>query len=419
MEQKNPRIPEQQPHSTDDTIKLLEQMSQKDKADRLAYAKRKKAAAQKKASLEKTQKKRKIIITVSSLLCILALTVGIVSAIGASNKGVTTAHPEADTSQTSVDKTAALQAVAEISKEPEPVDNKPKYRIDHQYKVNTKRLSKDIMKTLNEEISAEFVALYDVTADEFIYLKNGDKKCYPASTTKILTAIVASQIITDPQTVITVGDEISLIGEDSSVAYLEKGMQLTFEMLLDALMLPSGNDAAYTIAVNCARIYAKNPKLPNKDAVKLFMDLVNDAAQQMGASGTHYVTPDGWHDDDHYTSAIDLVKFGDYAKTVPLVAKSCSKDYAEWKLVKGGTLGWFNSNKLIRWDSGLYSQYCDGIKTGFTDQAGTSVVASATMNGHTFIVSVMNADNLYSKYEDCHKMFTYAFDLYDEKYTVG
>lgn len=329
------------------------------------------------------------------------------------------AASDTKTSEASVDKTSAIEAVADSSKViQEPVDRTPVYDNPHKYKVNTSRLDESDIAELDNEISAEFVALYDVTADEFIYLKNGFQKCYPASTTKMLTAIVSSQIITDPKTVITVGDEIKLIGWDSSIAGLVEGMQLTYEMLLDALMLPSGNDAAYTIAVNCGRIYKNNDKLDNEKAVKVFMELVNDCAKQIGASYTHYVTPDGWHDDNHYTSAHDLAVIGDYASTIPIVKNSFSKPYAEWELIKGGTLAWSNSNKLIQNGSGYSSEYCNGIKTGFTDEAGTSVVASATMNGHTLIASVMNGYTLYTKYMDCHLLFKKGFALYGLEYTT-
>jgi len=293
------------------------------------------------------------------------------------------------------------------------------YDNPHEYRVNNKRFSADTYTMFDKTITSEFVALYDVTADEVIFSKNYNKKCYPASTTKLLTAITASNIITDPDTVITVGDEIQLIGWDSSRACLEEGMQLTFEMLIDALLLPSGNDAAYTIAVNCGRIYKDDPSLSNEEAVEVFMGLVNDAAKQIGADHTHYVTPDGWHDDDHYTSAQDLVVIGDYAKTIPLISKSCAKAYVEYELIKGGSIAWSNSNKLLLSDSGVYSEYCDGLKTGFTDEAGTSVVASATIDHHTFIAVVMNGENLYSKYEDCNLLFKKAFELYDLDYTFG
>ncbi len=314
---------------------------------------------------------------------------------------------------------STVSEASEESSEESSESSMPAYQNPHQYKINEGRFSDETVYELTQNITSEFVALYDVSTDEVLYTQSYDKKCYPASTTKLLTAITASSIITDPKTVITVGDEIRLIGEDSSIAYLEEGMQLTFEMLMDALLLPSGNDAAYTMAVNCARIYKNDPTLSNEDAVGIFMELVNHAAKEIGAVHTHYVTPDGWHDDDHYTSAQDLVIIGDYARTIPIVKNSCAKAYVEWDLIKGGSIAWMNSNKLIQWDSGVYSEYCDGLKTGFTDQAGTSVVASATMEGHTLIAVVMNGLNLYSKYEDCNRLFHAGFSLYDLNYTYG
>lgn len=317
------------------------------------------------------------------------------------------------------DKASAIESIAEISKRLEEDDGKLKYDNTFEYKINNDRLSKSVKKKLDEAVTADYVALYDVTADEFIYMKNAQKKCYPASTTKMLTAIVASKIITDPDTVITVGDEIKMIGYDSSVAGLTEGMKLTFEMLMDALMIPSGNDAAYTMAVNCGRIYAKNDKLTNDEALKVFMILVNEAAQNIGATKTHFTVPDGFHDDNHYTCAADLAKIGNYAKSVPIVANSCAKEYAEWELVSGQTMYWKNSNAILHTDSEHYSKFCDGLKTGFTDEAGTSLVASATIDGHTFVVADMRSDSLYCKYDECNLMFKYAFELYGKEYTYG
>ncbi len=306
-------------------------------------------------------------------------------------------------------------SVEESSSPAEP--EKPKYSTNAKFIVNTKRLPKEMKAELDEQITSEFVVLYDLTSDEIIYEKNSNKKCYPASTTKMLTAIVASSIIKDKDTEITVGNEIELIGAESSTAGLQIGDKLTFEMLLDALMLPSGNDAAYTVAVNTARIYKNDPSISNKEAVSIFMDLVNDAAKQITATDTHFTTPDGWHDDNHYTTAADLAKIATYLRTVPIVKQSASKAYAEWEFLSGGTAVWYNSNKLILGDSGYYSPYVDGIKTGFTDEAGTSVVASASMDGHTLIAVVMNADSLYKKYEEAHLLFTSGFNLYNLEYT--
>ena len=317
------------------------------------------------------------------------------------------------------DKASAMESIAEISQRLEEDDGKLKYDNTYEYKVNKNRLSKSAVKKLDEIVTADYVVLYDATADEIIYSKNAQKKCYPASTTKMLTAIVASKIITDPNTVITVGDEITMIGYDSSVAGLTQGMKLTFEALMDALMIPSGNDAAYTIAVNCGRIYAKNDKLSNEEALKVFMLLVNEAAQKIGATKTHFTAPDGFHDDNHYTCAADLVKIGNYAKSIPIIANSCAKESADWELISGQKISWSNSNAILHKDSEHYSKYCDGLKTGFTDEAGTSLVASATIDGHTFIIADMRSLSLYCKYDECNIMFKYAFELYGKNYTYG
>lgn len=317
------------------------------------------------------------------------------------------------------DKASAMESIAEISQRLEEDDGKLKYDNTYEYKVNKNRLSKSAVKKLDEIVTADYVVLYDATADEIIYSKNAQKKCYPASTTKMLTAIVASKIITDPNTVITVGDEITMIGYDSSVAGLTQGMKLTFEALMDALMIPSGNDAAYTIAVNCGRIYAKNDKLSNEEALKVFMLLVNEAAQKIGATKTHFTAPDGFHDDNHYTCAADLVKIGNYAKSIPIIANSCAKESADWELISGQKISWSNSNAILHKDSEHYSRYCDGLKTGFTDEAGTSLVASATIDGHTFIIADMRSLSLYCKYDECNIMFKYAFELYGKNYTYG
>ena len=293
------------------------------------------------------------------------------------------------------------------------------YQNDRTYKMNNSRLTERTYRIMTRNVMADYSVLYDATADEIIFEENSDKKCYPASTTKLLTAIVASKIITAPQMIITVGNEIKMIGEESSSAGLKMGMKLTFETLMDAMMLPSGNDAAYTMAVTSARIYKNDSSIPNKEAVAIFVDLMNDAAGQIGATDSHFANPDGWHDKNHYTTAKDLAKISIYAKSIPIIANSCKTHYAERKLIKGGMMYWVNTNLMLNDYYSCYSQYCDGLKTGYTDEAGSCVIASATMDGHTFIAVVMDGQNGYSKYDDANLMFQRGFMLYDLKYTYG
>ncbi len=370
--------------------------------------------------------KRKLLSKASISVCVVVtlaiITAAVVCAELSGDEAVLNSEASESTAEGAVESTEAEAdeaMLAEVSEQEESSGpEEPEYSTDAVFSENLTRLSDEAIALLDENVTSKFVVLYDVEADEVIYERNGYELCYPASTTKLLTAVAASSIL-DKDDVITVGDEIELIGEGSSTAGLEEGDVLTFEMLMDALMLPSGNDAAYTVAVNAARVYMNDDTLSNEEAVEIFMELVNDAAEQIGASETHFTTPDGWHDDDHYTTAVDLAKIAAYAKTVPIIAGSVSKSYAKWELISGGTLEWYNSNKLILSGSIYYSPYIDGMKTGFTDEAGTSVIASATIDGHTLIAVVMKGENLYQKYVDANLLFEAGFDLYGLDYTYG
>lgn len=394
------------------------------------------------------QKRRKnaVIGRIAATSAVIVLLTGVVAAATIiskdDSKNTEVIANEKETSLSRTEKIISSYAAESEETNNEESENEPKikYLSENIFSLSQNELSEKEQAILDANITSEFIVLYDLTEDKILYRKNSDKKLYPASTTKLLTAIVASQIIPE-DTVITVGDEITLIGEESSTAYLEKGMKLTFEMLIDALLLPSGNDAAYTIAVNAAKIYSEDDTLSDKEAVKIFMELVNDAAKQLGCENTHFITPDGWHDDNHYTTAEDLAKIAAYARTIPLIKNSCSKSYVEWELIKDDDekeikkeideddeeiyedgeirdkIAWYNSNKLILGDSGSYSKYADGMKTGFTDEAGSSVVASATIDNHTLIAVVMNGKTLYSKYNDANLLFSYGFDIYNKNYT--
>ncbi len=297
--------------------------------------------------------------------------------------------------------------------------NSPEYESDRTFTLNESEFSEKILRNLKNNVKAQYVVLYDLSTDEILFEKNSLQKCYPASTTKLLTAVVACRIINDPGTVITVGNEIEMIGEESSTAGLEKGMMLTFEMLMDALMLPSGNDAAYTMAVNCARIFQNDNSLSNQEAVELFVKLMNDAAYQLGAKDSHFINPDGWHDPGHYTTAQDLAKITAYARSIPLIADSCKKHYVECKLLRGGMLYWVNTNLMLNDYYKCYSPYCDGMKTGFTDEAGTCVIASAVMEGHNMIAVVMDGSDGYAKYDDAGLLFRCGFRLYNLYYALA
>ena len=143
-------------------------------------------------------------------------------------------------------------------------------------------------------VGTQYCILYDVTHDAILYSKNSAERAYPASVTKLLTAAVASEYC-QPDTPFTVGDEQDFVQEGSSLAYLQRGQRLTFEGLLDAMLLPSGNDAANAVA-----------SAVSGGDIPAFCAKMNAEAQRLGATQTHFVTPNGLDDPDHYTTAYDL-----------------------------------------------------------------------------------------------------------------
>lgn len=261
---------------------------------------------------------------------------------------------------------------------------------------------------LSGKLSTPYIVLYDATHERILYKKNAEQLCYPASTTKILTACVAASICA-PDTVFTVGDEVSLVAYDSSLAYLQKGQQMTFEMLLDAVMLPSGNDAAYVMAAGAGRLYAGDETLSAEAAVAVFCDLMNVTAKRIGALDSHFANPDGYHDDDHYTTAMDMMKIALYASSFDIVRNAYAKSETERTLLTGENFYWENSNPLIHTTSSYYYPYANGIKTGFTDQAGSCLVGSAEKDGVEIIAVTMNSPSIATRNSDLITMFDTAF----------
>ena len=158
---------------------------------------------------------------------------------------------------------------------------------------------------VDEEIQANYLVLYDATNDRFLYERNAEKRCYPASITKLLTALTACDYLS-PGDIVTVGNEITMIGQGSSTAFLQVGFQLTFEQLMDSMMIVSGNDAAYVMAVWAGRKMLGTERGSAEAALNAFMERANEKAVNLGMTDTHFTNPDGYHDSNHYTTPRDL-----------------------------------------------------------------------------------------------------------------
>jgi len=173
-------------------------------------------------------------------------------------------------------------------------------------------------------LTAESAILIDLGTGKILFEKNADRQLYPASTTKILTALLLVENV-EPDDAIIAGDEVNRLGPESSVAGIEAGNRLTAEELVYGLMLPSGNDAAYTAAVLVARRVSGNDDLGITDSLDLFREMMNVRAQELGASNTNFVVPDGYHHPEHVTSARDLALISMEAVKHPLIMESAAR----------------------------------------------------------------------------------------------
>lgn len=271
-------------------------------------------------------------------------------------------------------------------------------------------------------LAAESAVLMDAGNGRVLFEKNADDRMYPASTTKILTALLAiEQGCLDDK--VPIGNEIYLAGLDSSKAGLVVGQTMTMKELIFGLLLPSGNDAAQSIAVHVARTRLRNKFLPAREAIAVFVGLMNERARQCGAVSSNFVDPDGYHHPGHYSTARDMaliareaMKYGSFREAVgkevfvprafavkgrngPVNAKkgrSISSPVRKAGKERGGAGsqrpgGWENTNKLIDVQSPFYFPAATGIKTGHTDKAGYCLVASASQNGREVISVVMRS----------------------------
>jgi serine-type D-Ala-D-Ala carboxypeptidase (penicillin-binding protein 5/6) len=225
-------------------------------------------------------------------------------------------------------------------------------------------------QTLN--VVAQSAAVVDSYSGDFLFAKNENAKQYPASSTKILTALIVIES-GDLDHLVTV-DLADTKVEPSSLG-LKPGEQYTRRQLLFGLLLKSANDVAMALARD------------NAGSVSAFAEKMNLRAAQLGATSSHFVNPHGLHDPNHYTTAHDLVLIGRAAMQQPLFREIVSTVYYTWRAPSGQIDQLRNHNRLLRHFAG-----CNGLKTGYTRIAQQVLVSSALRGGHEVISVVLHTD---------------------------
>lgn len=241
-------------------------------------------------------------------------------------------------------------------------------------------------------------AFYSVDDKNIIYNDNIDLKVAPASLTKLLTASVALKYV-DKDKVFTVGSEQWFVQPYSSLCYLQVGNMLTLEDLITGMLMASGNDAAYTIAVSVARELEPDIYMTDDEAVQYFCELMNNFACDLGMTQSNFVNPDGWDNDDQYTTVADLIKITEYVLSVPEIMEIVGTYQKHIQIYSGEFYTWTNSNLLLDPYSDYYCENAVGIKTGTTANAGNSLISAFENNDKTYIAVVVGCDSDSDRYE--------------------
>ena len=250
------------------------------------------------------------------------------------------------------------------------------------------------------DIQAPAALLYSITDDRMLFEKGVHDTLYPASTTKLLTALVALKYCPEDAVLTVTQEALNLKAWDASSARLKKGMKLTNRMALEALLLVSGCDAAYVLAENIGRLIAENEALPTKEAVAIFCVKMNEEAALLGAEQSHFANPDGYHHADHYTTAYDLLLISLEALQHPTIREICAMTTSTRTLTSGQKITWNNNNQLLQEKSLYYFPGVTGLKSGFTSPAGHCMAASLTKNGKEYVAIVLKSPNSAQRWLD-------------------
>lgn len=238
------------------------------------------------------------------------------------------------------------------------------------------------------DLSARAAVIIDAKTGSTLFEKNPRLKHLPASTTKLMTALVTLEKCT-PQTVVTVSD-FPKVGNQMG---LQIGDQVTVENLMYGLLIKSGNDAAYALAGACSQSYEE------------FISSMNEKAQSLNLTDTHFANPAGYDDEFQYSTAMDLAQLAKVAVANPLISKIvATKSTVVTDVTGNRTYFLENVNKLLNEIDGL-----EGIKTGQTNGSLEILITKTTRNGNSIILALLGSND---RFEESRLLIEWAFSNY-------
>ena len=250
-------------------------------------------------------------------------------------------------------------------------------------------------------LESEYAGLFCETDREVLYAKKAAERIYPASLTKCMTALLVLESVPDLSQKVTVGEELMEgLSDSSSLAGLIPGASYTWKDLLFALLVPSGNDAANTLAFHVS------------GSVSAFVDRMNEKARRLGMVNTHYVNPHGLHDENHYTTVYDMYLLLNALKDYP-VFQECSGQMrvsitAEIPGEEPSVQSFVSGNSYLRG----YTVPPEGLhivaaKTGYTAQAGRCLVLMVLDDeGKRYFAEICRAPSYEALYQQMNQLLS-------------
>lgn len=266
---------------------------------------------------------------------------------------------------------------------------------------------------LEMKIYSEAAILIESTTGKILYEKNIHEKKYPASTTKILTAIIAIEQCDLNEMATASQYAISSLESGYTKANIQVGESFTIGQLLDVLMLQSANEAATIIAEHIS------------GSVQEFAKLMNKKAQEIGCLNSNFVNPNGVHNENHYSTAYDLAMIARYCMKNETFRSLANKMectlprtdlWQDEQVAEHGERNFKNTNNLLLKDNKYYYPYCIGIKAGFTTPAKNCLISASNKDGFETISVILHAelteDGLSARYLDTINLFEYGYNNY-------
>ncbi len=259
------------------------------------------------------------------------------------------------------------------------------------------------------ELTAKAGMLISLDTGEILYQNNIDEKVYPASITKIMTAVLMIESNKfDPQAKVKINKACldKVLGTGLSVSLLEEGEELTQLDLLYTVLLSSFGDCTYLAAEIFGGSYEN------------FVSMMNDKAKELGLSGTHYSNPVGLHEEETYTTVRDTYTLTKYALQYDLFKTVTNASRYRFTTTKGTTRTLSTTNFLLDKNTNYYYMYAGGVKTGYTDVAGRCLVSTASYNGYNYMCLLFGCQNSAAKrydFVETKELYRWAFNNFSRK----